>query len=249
MCTVTWRHAGDGFELHFNRDELHARGRALPPRSEQIEGVDWVGPRDSDFGGTWISVNAFGLCLGLLNGFREPADSRREDFRSRGLLVRDLAPAASLADVAARLTATDLDCYRTFRLLMLAPGGPARLSEWDGDRLTMVPDAEHVLPLISSSFAENRVGEQRREEYGRLTEGGARLTSETLAAYHRSHENGPSAYSVCMHREDAGTQSYTRVRVTAREVELRYHPAAPCQLAEDVVVLLPRARAPERGSA
>jgi hypothetical protein len=107
---------------------------------------------------------------------------------------------------------------------------------------------EPELPLISSSFAESGVGEQRREEFARLTNAGARLTSETLAAYHRSHQNGPSAYSVCMHREDAGTQSYTRVRVTADEVELRYHPVAPCQLAEDVVERLPRAAAPSRGS-
>lgn len=248
MCTVTWRRAGDGFELHFNRDELHARGKALSPRIERSEGVDWIGPRDSDFGGTWISVNAHGLCLGLLNGFREPADSRRDDFRSRGLLLRDLAPAVSLADVAARLAASDLDRYRTFRLLALAPGLPARESEWDGKRLRTRADADRLQPVISSAIAESRVGEQRREEYARLTDDGQRVTEKTLAAYHRSHANGPSAYSVCMHREDAGTQSYVRVRVTTRDVELLYHPSAPCQVAEDVVLRLPRARPPERDS-
>jgi uncharacterized protein with NRDE domain len=248
MCTVTWRHGDDGFELHFNRDELHARGKALPPLIELSEGVGWIGPRDSDFGGTWISVNAHGLCLGLLNGFREPADSRRDDFRSRGLLVRDLAPAVSLADVDTRLAASDLDSYRTFRLLALAPGFPARVSEWDGNRLRTCADAEHLRPVISSAFATSRVGKLRREEYARLTADGTRITSKTLAVYHRSHENGPSANSVCMHRDDAGTQSYARVRVTARHVELLYHPSAPCQRAEDMVLRLPRARPPSRGS-
>ena len=52
---------------------------------------------------------------------------------------------------------------------------------------------------------------------------------EAHLAFHASHGAEASAYSACMHRPDAETVSFTRVKVTGSEVVVRYSPASPCR--------------------
>src|SRR5438093_338902 len=49
-----------------------------------------------------------------------------------------------------------------------------------------------------------------------------------LHDFHRSHAPVPSAYSPCMHREDASTMSFSCIQVTNRSIELSYLPHSPC---------------------
>ncbi|NNE44319.1 MAG: hypothetical protein HKN12_08910 [Gemmatimonadetes bacterium] len=181
-------------------------------------------------------MNTHGVTVGVLNGYRQSDDAARNP-RSRGLLVKDLASALSVADAARRLAVCDPPRYRSFRLLVLDPER-SLVAEWDGRRL-VTGSAEDRVPLISSSFDESDVGRARRETFA--AEVGEELTPERLAAFHRSHANGPSAYSVCMHRPDAGTQSFTRIAVDPGAVELVYHPGPPCETARETTVRLPRA--------
>ena len=64
---------------------------------------------------------------------------------------------------------------------------------------------------------------------------------ELLQMYHRSHFPEPSAYSVCMHREEARTQSLTRVDVTLGEVRMLYHAGPPCEQAPEFEATIARA--------
>jgi hypothetical protein len=179
------------------------------------------------------------LTLGILNGYRSSDANDSREYRSRGLLLADLAPASGIDEVEGRIHALDVEQYRSFRLVALDSQTPVWVAEWDRERVEVDRDAENRLPLISSSFEETEVGRKRREEYARAT--GAAPSLDLLEAFHRSHANGPSAHSVCMHRPNASTRSLTRVDVSAREVCLRYHAGAPCQGGGESTVLLQRA--------
>jgi hypothetical protein len=181
---------------------------------------------DGDFGGTWVAVNEYGITLALVNWY-----GTGQAGRSRGLLVRELAIAASTDELRERIAGTRLADVAGFRLVILRPALPAWLLEWDGSGLTQSEDAEHRMPLTSSSFDAQGAAVHRRFELGlRIRETGG-LSAPVLDAFHRSHgypESKPSAYSTCMHRPDAETVSFARVGVSADDVRFEYTPAAPC---------------------
>ena len=68
MCTLTWRTAGGGYEVFFNRDERRTRPPARPPAVHRAAGVSYVSPIDAEAGGTWLAVNELGTTLALENG-------------------------------------------------------------------------------------------------------------------------------------------------------------------------------------
>ncbi len=227
MCTVSWLHAAGGFELFSNRDERIGRAPERPPELDVEAGVQFLSPRDGEAGGTWVAVNEFGVALTLLNGYRSEAGSAA-NFVSRGALVTGLASAGSLDELAARVEAAELTRYRSFVLLVLAANQPAWIADWDGAELRVDRDGEARRPLVSSSFEAGRAVETRRARFEALRAERGAVDAELLAEFHRSHADGPGPFSVCMHRDDAATRSFTRVTVTAERVELSYQGSAPC---------------------
>lgn len=226
MCTVTWLRTDEGYELFFNRDERRTRGPAFGPALYESGGVRYVAPLDSDHGGTWTGVNQDGLSLSLLNyyeGWRPLPDARSH--RSRGLLLRELLGCRSPAEVRARVSATRLDIYRPFTILILTPGRMASSVRWTGRR-THFDEAAPVLPLTSSSFAPSDVAFVRQEYFRRFTHGG--VSAATLLDFHRSHEPARGPYSICMHREDAATVSFSHIKVAGRLIEFSYLSQPPC---------------------
>jgi hypothetical protein len=230
MCTVTWLRRVDGYELFFNRDELLTRAPAAPPRVFAADGTRWIAPEDGDFGGTWLAANEHGLAVGLLNRWelagRGPAARSGDpaEPRSRGWLVRDLAPARGLGALVERLEEQALERYRPFTLLAIAAAQPALVAEWDGERLALATDGDRRMPLVSSGYDLPGVTVRRRATYEALVAGAERLEPELLEAYHREHAGGPSATSVCMRRDDAATQSISRVVVTRERVAFWHDP-------------------------
>lgn len=226
MCTLSWlRRAPDAYEVFFNRDERRTRGPERPPRVEVREGIAVAMPVDSDHGGTWIAANAAGVTLCLLNG---AGGAAKVPPRSRGLLLVDLAPARSLDDAVERLNAQDLDRCGGFTVLAFAPGEPALAAQWTEGRLAIDRAVADGAPWISSSFADAAVLAARRRAWDAL-HAASPPDERSLLAFHRSHAEGPSAWSVCMHRDDGETRSFTRVRVDASSVAMDYVAGAPCR--------------------
>jgi hypothetical protein len=245
MCTVTWIARAGGYEVFMNRDELHTRGEAFLPdeiTSEVRSPVRRIAPVDRDAGGSWIAVNEYGLSVCLLNHY--PAESSEfspeEDraFESRGKLVLELSVARSSDEAARLLNRRDLARYRPFTLLLFDPEGPPRLRRWDGTG-EIVSSNGPAPPVSSSSYDSAAVVSARRETYQRIV--GGRPDPDRLTRYHRSHIPDRGPYSVCMHREDGGTKSLTRVVVTPTEVTTHYHAGPPCEVAAAVVRSLRRA--------
>jgi hypothetical protein len=222
MCTVSWVHQPGGYHLLCNRDEKNTRGRALGPQVVERGGVRYIAPADADSGGTWITVNEFGIAACLLNRTSGTVASR-----SRGLLLRDLAWASPSDECLVRLRQMDLRPFAGFTLLVLEPDAAAKVAEWDGSRLVVDPAGDAHMPLTSSSYDAAGVRSARLNEYARHA--GPRVDAAALYRFHTSHGKAPDAYSPCMHRADAETVSFSWVTVSRSEVRFLYSPAAPCR--------------------
>jgi hypothetical protein len=233
MCTVSWIHQPNGYQLFCNRDEKLTRKAAGPPAVLSRDGIRFVSPVDGDAGGTWIATNEFGLSLCLLNGRPSHPGSR-----SRGLLLLDLVSATDTDEILQRASDLDFGCYAPFSLAVLKPGRYAALIRWNGISKTFLRRAEHYMPLISSSFDPDGVEAKRRAEFHRLRKREGRFHAGLLCLFHAAHGDAPNAYSPCMHREDAETVSFTWVRVGEDRAEWLYKPSAPCKYASSRTVTL-----------
>lgn len=227
MCSVSWIRDAAGLHVFMNRDERRSRAPERPPRVFARAGVRRIAPEDGAAGGTWIAANEFGLVVLLVNGYLHDDARRTDEPRSRGLLVDDMAAARSSLELADALRATDLTPYRSFRMLALHPDDDGCVATWDSSALDVALDADAACPLLSSSHATSAVAAARLATWQESVAQHGR-DPRALELYHASHARGPSAFSVCMHRDDAETRSFVRVRVDATSVRLAWSPGAPC---------------------
>ncbi len=242
MCTASWLRSGSTLTLHFNRDELLRRAPAQPPAAGEVAGVRFLAPIDGEAGGSWIGVNELGVALCLLNRNSSSTSDRREHAtdreagaapdparRSRGLLLRELLDCATPRALAPRLAALDLAIYSPFTLAALAVDAPAIASSWSGTELSWREIPDHQPLLCSSALDDGRADRERRAAFRRLRQEHGSLDGDLLEAFHRSHLPRPHAFSVCMHRADAETVSFSRVWISPTAVRLDYAPGPPCR--------------------
>ncbi len=215
MCTVSWQHDAGGFRVTFNRDELRTRTRAhSPEKRTTANGTPYLAPLDPDGGGTWIFLNAHGLCAGLLNTYAD--DAPADPPRSRGRLLADLADARDCGDLAVRLAhAAVRHRYRPCLVFGIDAAG-AVFREWTGRGLrTHTPPLPRL--LTTSSVNPARVTAARLACFRRALRGGdgGTLAEDAVRAFHFSHDPADPAESPLMVRGDARTVSVTTVRADA----------------------------------
>lgn len=232
MCTVSWIHQDDGYDLLCNRDELHTRKPAHPPRIHERSAVRFIAPIDGDHGGSWIGVNQFGLSLCLLNRYQDDEQSTTGSKKSRGLLLASLMGAPSRSEVHNSVLQTDLSRFQPFTLVALEPQKKALLIHWTGRECVSDFDGDGAMPLTSSSYDPVGAGVSRQQCFERLVSG-PRKSAELLFKFHASHEPVRGPYSTCMHRDDAKTVSFSWIRVATGTIEFRYDPVSPCSLWTD----------------
>lgn len=239
MCTASWLSEAGTLVLFFNRDELRTREPALPPALETAAGRRWLAPRDGRAGGTWIAASESGLALALLNksGGRPP-----ELPESRGRIIPRLLDAPSPDALAEELTALGLGRYAPFRLLALwrAPRAALALA-WDGSRLERESLDPALGLLCSSGLGDERATRARGALWQRHRSAASEWGEAQHRAFHRYHSPAPSAWSVCVHRPEACTVSYTEIDLAEVELRMRYRPGSPCLEAPFAELRLPLA--------
>lgn len=237
MCTATWRFSPDGdgwaLDLGFNRDERRSRPRARPPRVvRSADGLPFIAPMDPVGGGSWLALNAAGLCLGLLNHYEPEGRSPTGVATiSRGQLVWRLAALPDAEGVRAGLRRIlEGERPQPFDLLLAKAGKFRQVLRlrWDGETLRE-EDLSEGPPLISSSAHDPRNVVAGRLAQHSAISGGGPLDAAAMLAFHRSHRPVRGARSVCMHRPDARTVSYSQLRVASGELSFRYAAGAPCR--------------------
>ena len=210
-----------------NRDEKLNRSTALAPTIVDLESLCVVYPSEPA-GGTWISTNDAGVCLALINWHRVEREPKH-DVLSRGEVVRALASKSSTNDIADGIGRMPLRKLRPFRLITIVPSERLVTEwRWNLEWLTRRDHKWRPLHWFSSGFDE------RRAELARQRICDAALTHLStrnlnwLRQLHRSHAPKRGAFSICMHRSDASTVSYTEVAVSEKRAAMRYKPGPCC---------------------
>ena len=235
MCTLSWIRRLDGYHVFFNRDERRTRVAGLPPEPGERGGIRWLAPRDGESHGTWIGSNNRGVTLAILNRWHESPVATDGPWTSRGLLVRDLLDAPLQDEVARRLEATDLRVYQPFTLAAFETGMDVSVFAWTGRGSVRDQVGESGMVLTSSGF-DQEAAMRRAELFARYAE----PRPEQFEAVHASHEPERGPLSVCMHRPEAETVSFTRIDVGSARVVMTYVPGAPGETRDRIVTTLDR---------
>ncbi|HSM14726.1 MAG TPA: NRDE family protein [Thermoanaerobaculia bacterium] len=239
MCTATWLSRDRAFHLFFNRDELRSRERARGPALHESEGVRYLAPSDGRAGGSWIAVSELGLALALLNRSEGRVPERTG---SRGRLISRLAASTGPDDFASRLLREPLRDLSPFRLAAFWIDAPAgSLAVWDGERVRLDRLDPRLGILCSSGLGDERATAARTRVWAQTRPAGPLWGPAHHRDFHRSHAPEPSAWSVCMHREDAESVSYTEIEIGPDAGVLRYDGRPPCSSERPVEIRLPRA--------
>lgn len=229
MCTVSWWLTQNGYSIHFNRDEQKQRAVALVPKVLHVGDTRAAMPIDPDGGGTWCSTNEYGLSLALLNFYQGKFPKGR--LVSRGKIVRECSRYRAFSEVGHYLNELNLNKYAPFSLLCFSISDEkvsVNMLRWNGKLLSQ---CEQASPLVSSAINYEQVSESRSAIYDQFVNPSTNIGfDDALFSLHSSHLPAKSSLSVCMHREDAQTVSYSHIRVTNKKVNFRYSNGAPCEV-------------------
>lgn len=228
MCTLTFVPKPGGYLLGMNRDEDLLRESALPPVAVSSNGLEAAYPRESATGGTWIAANACGTTMALLHQNRGPAACPR--LRSRGTVIPSLIHLPRMIDVVRQMEQMDLHGMMPFLLAAVFPV-EEQIAEWKWDGALLqgrgwkwqrrhwfsseISDA--MATQVRGSFCEQA---WRRRDAGSV---------EWLRRVHVSHAPVRGSFSVCVHRPEAASVSYTEIAFDSRRLNFRYHGGAPCE--------------------
>jgi hypothetical protein len=214
-----------------NRDELRSRPRALAPRYFERNGVTAVYPSETS-GGTWIAANAYGQSFALLNWYSANGRTFMEKQRSRGEIIPQTIFDPDFRAASTILISAKLAGILPFRLIGIDPKHKV-IGEWCWDGRSICRSA---LPWARKHWFSSSLSDVRTEEYRSATCTLAACVRDPqgpgwLGDLHRSHRPFSGPYSICVHRPDAVTVSYTEVVVTSRLISTRYVAGSPCESA------------------
>lgn len=229
MCTLTFSPVKDGFLIGMNRDEQRSRPTALPPETFARLGVQAMYPREAG-GGTWIACSSHGNSLALLNWYSAKVGTLSPKLKTRGSLIPELIFEADSHSVENQLNTFDLGGMHPFRLFG-AFHAEKLLCEWrwNGYRVERTPYPWLLRHWFSSSLSDSSAEQSRGRTCAAAAVAANPPTREWLAALHRSHHPEPGPYSVCVHRPDAATVSYTEVECCGRSLSMGYLAGSPCE--------------------
>ncbi|MEQ9567035.1 MAG: hypothetical protein RLN85_14675, partial [Pseudomonadales bacterium] len=125
-------------------------------------------------------------------------------------------------EAISRISAEDISRYQPFDAFLFDRTECCEVN-WNGRQMRINPETELRGFKSSSGFDAANVIAGRRSQFQQVGE-----NRDSLRDFHRSHFPEKSAYSVCMHREDACTQSYTEILITAKTAKMSYIDGSPC---------------------
>ena len=211
-----------------NRDELFSRSIASAPKIFGKGAMKMLYPQEHS-GGTWIACNSQGSLLALLNWNRNESHSVGEKRRTRGLVIPQLIGLPDLSTTESHVQKMNLDGLLPFRLVgVFRSEKIVNEWRWDGTARRKLEFSWARKHWFSSSLSDSLAEKER----GRACEAAAREPAAGgngwLRRLHSSHVPRPGPFSVCVHRQDAATVSYTEVRCGGTQISMDYLDGNPC---------------------
>lgn len=231
MCTVIFIPTCGGCRLGMNRDELRTRAKGSFPAPRIADGLSVLGPREPS-GGSWMCANAAAAAFALLNWHPVASAKTKEPKNavSRGTIVEAAAGCRQPSVVEAMLFRQPLPRIRPFRLLGIFSVGKAlREWRWDGRELSRLDCAWEPRLWASSSLDEKTAQQTRQAVFQSALSAKDAGSLRWLRSLHRTHlpEKGP--FSICMHRKEAATLSYTETEINGGCLRIRHQNGPPCE--------------------
>ncbi len=222
MCSLTFLPRKNGCLVAMNRDEKLQRVRASVPRIHPAADGPACYPTEPG-GGTWIGFNEHGIIAALLNWYRHPS---RPEAPTRGtvvprLLLNGPRPDWSVID--------DVDRLNPFRAILVSTDlGRIEMATWDGRdfRTRRLPWRKRH--LFSCGVEESRAERVRAATCRLASAWPAVGTRAWVRRLHASHLPARGPFSLCAHRSDAGTVSYSEITADKRRITFRYVEGPPC---------------------
>jgi hypothetical protein len=229
MCTFSIIPSGEDYLAGMNRDELLTREQALPPATFHRGGLEVAYPLEPS-GGTWIACNNRGNLLALLNWNEVDLKTLGEKRKTRGGLIPRLIWEAEPRATDLRLRDLDLTGVFPFRLIGLFHKERILIEwQWDGIRIVGLEYVWTRRHWFSSSLSDTRANEERAEVCKAAASEAAVLDEPWLRRLHRSHAPDPGPFSICVHRPDAASVSYTEVKCGSSVISMDYLAGNPCE--------------------
>jgi hypothetical protein len=228
MCTVSFVPRKNGYLLAMNRDEKRTRPPGLAPTRFMIGGREIICPTEPG-GGTWIALNDAQTTFALINWYAVKA-AVKTNAVSRGVVVKSLAAEVSPAASSIILAGLPLQQINPFRLIGFF-GAQREIREWRWDLkiLTCGRPSWDAQPWISSGFDEPQAQRARSSTFRVALRRQDAGSLRWLRRLHSSHAPFCGPFSICMHRAEAATVSYTEVAVFNRRATMSHCNQAPCE--------------------
>jgi hypothetical protein len=225
MCTVTFIPKKHTYMLAMNRDDLYARASSLPVVRVEFAKHAAAYPQEAG-GGTWIGVNQYGIAFALLNWAVPSAGDKQ---KSRGAVIPRMLVGTDLAHARMVIDGIDLHGTWPFRLLGIFPSERfIHEWRWDGECISELSHewgARHWFSAGASDEKADAIRSAVCAQYWREARAGTR---DWVRRLHATHEPERGVFSICAHRDQGGTLSYTEVEVTHEGVAIAYSPVSPC---------------------
>lgn len=227
MCSITFWPRRDSYLLAMNRDEKWTRPAALPPSLRETGSRIAIYPSESN-GGTWIGLNDTAVSFALVNWYAVTARPPLQPV-SRGEVVKRLLGTSSPAEASDLLQSLPLRNIPPFRVAGIFPAARSVWEwRWNGDSAVTLPGDWSPKQWFSSGLDEPRAQRIRAQTCASRCGCAEAGESGWVRALHSSHEPERGAFSMCVHREDAGTVSYTEIECGDRTGSLSYFDGSPC---------------------
>src|SRR5712692_8089246 len=233
MCTLTVVTGNDAYRMAMNRDEKITRGAGVPPEIYEFDGTRAIYPGDGD-GGTWFATNEYGIALALLNWNNiAPNGIAAAKTRSRGRVIPALIDSRSLSDLHEVFGVSNFKGMMPFRLVGVFPSQQEIWEwRWDSTQLEFQVHEWKSRHWFSSSLSDERAESLRGAACRAAQHESDAGSVPWLRRLHASHAGGPGPFSLCVHRQDVKTLSYSEVMVTPKYTQMSHFRGSPCTIAQ-----------------
>ena len=231
MCTLSVVTSNETYLVAMNRDEKITRGAGEPPKIREFDGLRAIYPGDGE-GGTWFATNECGIALALLNwNGIAPHGIAAAKTRSRGRVIPALIVSRALSDLHEVFGASNCKWMMPFRLVGVFPA-EREIWEWRWDSRHL---DFRIHPWESRHWYSSSLSDERAERLRGTACRNAEHESDSgslpwLRRLHASHASGPGPFSLCVHRDDVKTLSYSEVTVAPDYIRMGHFLGSPCTM-------------------
>jgi hypothetical protein len=207
-----------------------SRIREASAEVHEFDGTRAMYPSEGN-GGTWVATNEYRIALALLNWNDIAPRSRDAKRRSRKRVIPTLIDSRSLWDLHEVFSVSNFAGMMPFRLVGIFPSDQEIWEwRWDSAQLECLVHEWESRHWFSSSLSDERAESSRGAACRTARHESDAGSVRWLRRLQASHVGGPGPFSLCVHREDVRTLSYTEVMVKCGSVRMCHFLGSPCTM-------------------